>query len=282
MAEITTLKLLKMKQAEEKIVMVTAYDYTSAKLVEAAGVDLILVGDSLGMVMLGYRDTLAVTMEEMLHHTKTVVRASKRAMVIGDLPFMSYQVSTEQAITNAGRMLQEGGAQAVKLEGGAAVAPAIARITAAGIPVFGHLGFTPQSVNQLGGAIFQGKTAASARRLLEEALRLEDAGICGLVLELVPLEVAELITNRLHIPTIGIGSGAKCDGQVLVFHDFLGMNQEFRPRHNKVFAEVGELIRQGVADYATAVRAGSFPTVAHTKSLSIEENAALLELLASE
>jgi len=282
MTETTTLKLLKMKQAQEKIVMVTAYDYTSAKLVAAAEVDLILVGDSLGMVMLGYSDTLAVTMEEMLHHTKAVARATKKAMVIGDLPFMSYQVSTEQAITNAGRLLQEGGAQAVKLEGGASVAPAIARITAAGIPVFGHLGFTPQSINQLGGAIFQGKTATTAQKLLEEALQLEDAGICGLVLELIPLEVAALITSRLRIPTIGIGSGLDCDGQVLVWHDFLGMDQEFHPRHAKIFAEVGSLIRQGIVAYATAVKDGSFPTIANTKILAIEEKAALEEAIGRE
>ncbi|TCL71613.1 ketopantoate hydroxymethyltransferase [Hydrogenispora ethanolica] len=267
MREITTLKLRKMKQDGTKLVMVTAYDYAAARLAEEAGVDLILVGDTLGMVVLGYDTTLQVTLEDMIHHLKPVVRGTRRVMVVGDLPFMSYQVSPEQAVVSAGRLVQEGGAQAVKLEGGAAVVPAISRITAAGIPVLGHLGFTPQSVHQLGGAIFQGKTAAKARGLLEDALRLEDAGVCAVVLELVPWEAAELISRRLTVPTIGIGSGPACDGQVLVYHDLLGLNPEIRLKHNKVFAEIGKLTSAALGAYAAEVRSGQFPAEEHTRRM---------------
>lgn len=271
MNHISVLKLRKMKETHQKIVMVTAYDYPSAKLVEEAGVDLILVGDSLGVALLGYEDTLRVTMDDMLHHTKAVSRGARQTMVIGDMPFMSYQISVEAAIANAGRFLQEAGAHAVKLEGGAEVAPVIARITSTGIPVFGHLGFTPQSVNNIGGAIFQGKTAAKAVKLIGDALRLEDAGACGIVLELVPLEAAEMITARLKIPTIGIGSGPACDGQVLVYHDFLGLNPGFNPLHNKVYAEAGELIKKAVREYAADVREVKFPTVENTKRMDPAE-----------
>lgn len=271
MNPISVLKLRKMKEAHEKIVMITAYDYPSAKLVDEAGVDLILIGDSLGTVLLGYENTLAVTMNDMLHHTKAVSRGTKRAMVISDMPFMSYQVSVEAAITNAGRFLQEAGAHAVKLEGGAKMAPVISKITNAGIPVFGHLGFTPQSINNIGGAIFQGKTANKAVKLVDDALRLEDAGSCGIVLELVPWEVAELITNRLTIPTIGIGSGPACDGQVLVFHDLLGLNPGFKPMHCKIYAETGELIKNAVQEYIEDVRGQKFPTVENTKRMDPAE-----------
>lgn len=267
MSEITTLKLRKMKEAGQKIVMVTAYDYPGARFADAAGVDVVLVGDSLGMVVLGYENTLAVTMEDMIHHTKAVSRGVTRAMVVGDMPFLSYQLSKEAAVANAGRFLQEAGAQAVKLEGGASVVPTITRIVETGIPVFGHLGFTPQSVNQIGGAIFQGKTAQKASKLLEDALRLEDAGIRGVILELVPWEAAELISNRLTVPTIGIGSGPCCDGQVLVYHDLLGFNRDFRPLHNKVYVEIGQTIEQAIRDYATDVRDGRFPTEANTKRM---------------
>jgi 3-methyl-2-oxobutanoate hydroxymethyltransferase len=271
MSEITCLKLRKMKESREKIVMITAYDYPGAKLVEEAGVDVVLVGDSLGVVVLGYENTLAVTMEDMIHHTKAVSRGVKRAMVVGDMPFLSYQVSVEQAVANAGRFLQEAGAQAVKLEGGTEIIPAVNKIVAAGIPVFGHLGFTPQSVNQIGGAIFQGKTAIKARKLLEDALRLEDAGVAGIVLELVPWEVAELISDRLTIPTIGIGSGPACDGQVLVYHDLLGLNRDFNPKHNKIFAPVGETVIEAVREYAAEVRSLRFPTEANTRRMEPAE-----------
>lgn len=251
--------------------MVTAYDFSGAKLVDAAGVDVILVGDSLGMTVLGYENTLAVTMEDMIHHTKAVVRGAQNALILTDMPFMSYQISETTAITNAGRLLQEGGAQAVKLEGGGEVAGTIAKIVTAGIPVCGHLGFTPQSVNQTGGAFFQGKTATQAVKLVEDALRLEDAGICALVLELVPWEVAEAITGRLGIPTIGIGSGPACDGQVLVFHDLLGFNPEFRPKHNKIYADLGAAVSTAVREYCSEVREGRFPEEIHTRRMTPEE-----------
>lgn len=272
MREITTVKIRKMKQAGQKLVMITAYDYAAARLVEAAGVDLILVGDSLGVVMLGYENTVAVTMDDMLHHVKAVTRGATRAMVIADLPFLSYQVSEEQAVANAGRLLQEGGAQAVKLEGGEAMAPTVRRIVRAGIPVFGHLGFTPQSVHGLGGPGFQGKEPLQAKRLLEDALRLEDAGICGLVLELVPWEVAEAITARLTVPTIGIGSGPACDGQVLVYHDLLGLDPGIKLRHNRVFAEIGRMTTEAVQSYLEAVRSGQFPTEANTRRMGPAEH----------
>jgi 3-methyl-2-oxobutanoate hydroxymethyltransferase len=278
MSRITTVKLRRMKLENRKITMLTAYDYLGAKLVDEAGVDLILVGDSLGMTVLGYENTLAVTMEDMIHHTRAVVRGTKNAMVVADMPFMSYQVSPEQALINAGRLVQEAGANAVKLEGGTELAATVSRITGAGIPVFGHLGFTPQSVQQLGGAFFQGKTAEKAGKLLEDALRLEDAGACGVVLELVPWEAAEWLTGRLQIPTIGIGSGPACSGQVLVYHDLLGLNPEFRPKHNKVYAETSDIIRGAVTDYITEVREGRFPAEIHTRRMEPEEYALLNQM----
>jgi 3-methyl-2-oxobutanoate hydroxymethyltransferase len=265
------LKLRKMKAAGEKIVMITAYDYPGARMADEAGVDIILVGDSLGTAVLGYENTLSVTMNDMIHHTKAVTRAVKQAMVISDLPFMSYQVSVAEAVANAGRFLQEAGAHGVKLEGGTEMIPAVNKIIEAGIPVIGHLGFTPQSVHRIGGALFQGKTAAKAVQLLEEALRLEDAGVFALVLELVPLEAAELISSRLQIPTIGIGSGPKCDGQVLVYHDLLGLNMEFQPKHSRVFADAGQVIREGISNYVRDVRWGNFPTASHTKMMEPAE-----------
>jgi 3-methyl-2-oxobutanoate hydroxymethyltransferase len=272
MSEITVLKLRKLKESKGKIVMITAYDFPSAKLADEAGVDVILVGDSLGVVVLGYESELSVTMADMLHHTKAVSRGVKRAMLVGDMPFLSYQVSPEVAVANAGRFLQEAGAQAVKLEGGAEVAPVISRITTAGIPVFGHLGFTPQSVNQIGGPIFQGKTATKAGKLLEDALSLQEAGACAVVLELVPWEAAEFITSKLEIPTIGIGSGPACDGQVLVFHDLLEYYPGTRPkRHNKVYAPVGQLIKDAVCNYSSEVREGRFPTEENTRRMEAEE-----------
>jgi 3-methyl-2-oxobutanoate hydroxymethyltransferase len=279
MKPITTAKLRQMKAADQKIVMITAYDYPSAKLVDQAGVDLILVGDSLGMVVLGYENTLAVTVDDMIHHSKAVNRGRKNAMLVVDMPFMSYQVSAEQALINAGRLVQEGGAQAVKLEGGAALAGTITKVTGAGIPVFGHLGFTPQSINQFGGAFFQGKTAQKAVKLIEDALRLEDAGICGLVLELVPGEVAAEITGRLTIPTIGIGSGVTCDGQVLVYHDLLGFNRDWHPSHSKLYAEAGQLIETAVQNYINEVREARFPAAQHTKRMDPEEYRLLVDTL---
>jgi len=272
------LKLKKMKATGEKIVMMTAYDYPGARIADESGVDLILVGDSLGTVVLGYQNTLAVTMADMIHHTKAVTRAVKQAMVVSDMPFMSYQVSVTEAVTNAGRFLQEAMAHAVKLEGGAESIPAIVHIINAGIPVMGHLGFTPQSVHRLGGALFQGKTATKAAQLLEEALRLEDAGVFALVLELVPLEAAALISERLQIPTIGIGSGPKCDGQVLVYHDLLGLSLDFQPKHSRIFANAGPVIKEGISDYVREVRQRTFPTSVHTRTMDPSELEELIKL----
>ena len=270
---ITELKV--MKQRREKIPMLTAYDYPTARLVEQAGVPIILVGDSLGMVVLGYDSTVPVTMEDMIHHAKAVVRGTERAIVVADMPFMTYQVSTEEALRNAGRLIKETGATAVKLEGGQEVAETVRRLTAAGIPVMGHLGLTPQSVNQLGGYRLQGKTPAAAVKLLRDAKALEDAGAFAVVLETIPARVAECVTARLAIPTIGIGAGPFCDGQVQVIHDFLGIFQDFVPRHAKQYAQVGATIREAVSAYVADVRDGSFPTAKESFGMKQEAPAEL-------
>jgi 3-methyl-2-oxobutanoate hydroxymethyltransferase len=243
----------------EKIVMMTCYDYPSARLLEAAGVDILFIGDTLGMVVLGYDTTVPVTMEEMLHHTKAVVRGSSRAHVLADMPFMSYQTSPEDALRNAGRLLKEGGAQSVKLEGGVRVADTVRFIVDAGIPVMGHIGLTPQSINQLGGYKVQGKTPAAAVRLVNDALALEQAGAYAVVLECVPAPLAQTISERLTVPTIGIGAGPHCDGQVQVFHDLLGLFDDFVPKHAKRYADLGSRITEAVRAYAGEVRAGHFP-----------------------
>jgi 3-methyl-2-oxobutanoate hydroxymethyltransferase len=265
-----------MKTKKEKIVMLTAYDYSTAKLVDKAGIPLILVGDSLGMVMLGYDSTIPVTMEEMIHHTKAVVRGSKQALVIGDMPFMTYHTTTADALRNAARFMQEGGAQAVKLEGGVTVAETVKRIVECGIPVMGHIGLTPQSVHQLGGHRVQGKTPEAAERLLQDARALEQAGAFAVVLELVPAPLSKLITQKIGIPTIGIGAGADCDGQVQVISDLLGMFSDFVPKHAKQYAKLAGEINTALADYINEVKAGKFPTVEH--SSTIDES--LLEELA--
>jgi 3-methyl-2-oxobutanoate hydroxymethyltransferase len=254
---ITDLKA--MKRRGEKIVMFTAYDYPSARLVEEAGVPVILVGDSLGMVVLGYGSTIPVTMEEMLHHVKAVVRGTKRAHVIADMPFGSYQASAEEALRNAARLLKEGGAQSVKLEGGARVAETVRKLVDAGIPVMGHVGLTPQSVNQLGGYRVQGKTPAAAVRLLNDAAALQEAGAYAIVLEGVPVHVARAITEKIEVPTIGIGAGPFCDGQVQVYHDLLGLFTDFVPKHARRYAEAGRIIIDAVRAYAGDVREGRFP-----------------------
>ena len=240
--------------------MLTAYDYVTAKLIDEAGIPFILVGDSLGMVMLGYESTIMVTLEEMLHHIKAVVRGAKKALVVGDLPFMTYQVSIPEALHNAARIIQEGGAQAVKLEGGEPVAETVHHIVNCGIPVMGHLGLTPQSSHQLGGFKVQGKTPAVARQLLQDAIALEQAGAFSLVLECVPTPLAQLITERLSIPTIGIGAGPKCDGQVQVISDILGLYTDFIPKHARRFAHLADEIKKAVAEYALEVNNVSFPT----------------------
>ncbi|MCI0819058.1 MAG: 3-methyl-2-oxobutanoate hydroxymethyltransferase [Chloroflexi bacterium] len=249
-----------MKQRGEKIVMITAYEYSSARLAEEAGIPLILVGDSLGNVVLGYDSTIPVTMDEMVHHVKPVVRATDRTHVVADMPFGSFQGGPEDALRNAARLLKEGGAQSVKLEGGKHVADTVRRLTQAGIPVMGHLGLTPQSINQLGGYKVQGKTPAAAVRILNDAMALQEAGAYAIVLEAVPVRVAEIITDKLDIPTIGIGAGWACDGQVQVWHDLLGLFNDFVPRHAKRYANLGPTIVEALRAYASDVRDGAFPT----------------------
>jgi 3-methyl-2-oxobutanoate hydroxymethyltransferase len=257
---VTASQIKEMKKQGEKIAMVTAYDYPMAKLVDEAGMPIILVGDSLGMVVLGYESTIPVTMDEMIHHTKAVVRGAKHALIIGDMPFMTYHISTEDALRNAARFIQEGGAQAVKLEGGETVAEKISRIVAAGIPVQGHIGLTPQSIHQLGGYKVQGKTAEVAARLLNDAKALENAGAFSIVLECIPTPLAKLITERVSVPTIGIGAGKHCDGQVQVISDLLGLYTDFVPKHAKQYAKLHESISTSVSDYISEVKAGKFPT----------------------
>ncbi|MDD5190815.1 MAG: 3-methyl-2-oxobutanoate hydroxymethyltransferase [Dehalococcoidales bacterium] len=248
-----------MKSRGEKITMITAYDYATAKMVDKAGIPLILVGDSLGMAVLGYENTLPVTMDVMIHHCKAVVRGSEHALIVGDMPFMSYHVSTEDALRNAGRFIQEAGTQAVKLEGGVTVADKVKRIVECGIPVMGHIGLTPQSVNQLGGHLVQGKKLDVAEKLLDDAKALEQAGAFAVVLEAVPARLAALVTQQVGIPTIGIGAGATCDGQVQVIYDTLGLS-DFLPKHAKQYAKLAEIMEQALKTYLDEVKAGTFPT----------------------
>ena len=252
-----------MKQKGEKISMITAYDYTTARLVDEAGIDSILVGDSLGNVMLGLGDTVSVTMEDMIHHGAAVARGTKRALVVVDMPFMSYQASVYDAVANAGRLMKEARANAVKLEGGVEVADRIRAIVAAQIPVCAHIGLTPQGINALGGFKVQGKTADSARKLLEDAHAVEEAGAFAVVLEAIPAELAARVSAELTIPTIGIGAGAGCDGQVLVNQDMLGMFHDFTPKFVRRFAEVGEVMRGAYAEYDRCVKDGTFPAPEH-------------------
>jgi len=263
-AKVTCTDLLAAKRAARKLVMVTAYDHPFARLADAAGVDLLLVGDSLGMVVLGHSSTLPVTMADMLHHARAVARARPRALVVADLPFMSFQVSPRQAVRNAGRMVQEGGVEAVKLEGGTRMLPMVEAIVRADIPVMGHLGLTPQSVHRFGGYRVQGRGEAAGKALLREARALEAAGCFALVLEAIPAELAAAITAALAIPTIGIGAGSACDGQVLVLHDLLGVNTEIKPRFVRRFGDIGRAAQDAIAAFAAAVRAGEFPASEHT------------------
>ncbi|SYZ78646.1 ketopantoate hydroxymethyltransferase [Trichococcus shcherbakoviae] len=256
------------KQKNERLTMLTAYDYSTAKLIDASGIDSVLVGDSLGMVMLGYEDTLSVTMEDMIHHTKAVARGVKDALVVSDLPFMSYQTSVYDAVSNAGRLIKEGRAQAVKLEGGIEVCPQIKAIVEASIPVMAHLGLTPQSVNAFGGFKVQGKDEEAARSLIEQAKAVEAAGAFAVVLECIPAKLAELITKSISIPTIGIGAGNGCDGQVLVYQDMLGLYSDFTPKFVKRYAEIGPQMQTAIEDYITEVKSGAFPAAEHTFALS--------------
>lgn len=258
-----------MKAADEPIVMITAYDAPGARLADAAGVDVILVGDSLGMTVLGHSSTLPVTMDDMVRATSAVCRGASRALVVADMPFLSCHVGVEEAIRNAGRLLAEAGAQAVKIEGGVAIAPLVEWLVEAGIPVMGHVGLTPQSVNVFGGYSVQGRTFDAALQLVEDCLALEAAGAFGVVLELVPAELAQLVSEELRIPTIGIGAGAGCDGQVQVFHDVLGMGT-FTPKHARRYAEIGAAIESAIAEYAADVRVGAFPAEANYSHLDPE------------
>lgn len=256
------------KQKGEKLTMLTAYDYSTAKLMDGAGVNSILVGDSLGNVVLGYEDTISVTMEDMIHHGAAVARGAKNALVIVDMPFMSYQTNVYDAVVNAGRLMKEGRAGAVKLEGGVSVCPQIRAITEAGIPVMGHLGLTPQSINAFGGHKVQGKTESAAKKILEDARAVEEAGAFGIVLECVPAKLAELVTKNISIPTIGIGAGNVCDGQVLVYQDMLGMFSDFTPKFVRKFANVGEVMTAAFKEYIKAVGDGTFPGKEHEYTLS--------------
>jgi 3-methyl-2-oxobutanoate hydroxymethyltransferase len=277
--KVTTLNFRQKKERGEIITMLTAYDYPTALAMDKAGVDSILVGDSLAMVVLGYENTLPVTMEEMLHHCRAVARGAKTALLVGDMPFMSYQVLVEEAVRNAGRFLQQGGMDAVKLEGGRERVDAVKAITGAGIPVMGHIGLTPQSVHQLGGFRAQGKTASAAKRLVEDALLLEEAGCFSLVLEAVPARLADLISKKLSIPTIGIGAGYGCDGQVLVTHDLLGLFDRFTPKFVKKYANFHAEMQRAFADYIEDVETKRFPAPEHTVEMPDEEWEELLKEL---
>ena len=258
------------KEKGEKLAMLTAYDYSTAKLEDEAGINGILVGDSLGNVVLGYEDTISVTMEDMIHHGAAVARGAKDALVVIDMPFMSYQTSVYDAVVNAGRLMKEGRANAVKLEGGAEVCPQIKAITDAGIPVMAHLGLTPQSVNAFGGYKVQGKSEAAAKKLIEDAKAIEKAGAFAVVLECVPAKLAEMVSGKLDIPTIGIGAGGGCDGQILVYQDMLGMFADYTPKFVKRFAEVGQVMKGAFADYIKEVQEGSYPAQEHTFKIDEE------------
>ncbi|HEU0031497.1 MAG TPA: 3-methyl-2-oxobutanoate hydroxymethyltransferase [Kofleriaceae bacterium] len=270
--KVTIHTLRQMKERGEKIAMLTAYDATFARLLDEAGADVLLVGDSLGMVVQGHETTLPVTLEEIAYHCRAVVRGARRAHVVGDMPFMSYQASYEQGVTNAGKLMKEGACHSVKLEGGAVHAELVHRLVAAGIPVMGHIGLTPQSYHQLGGFKVQGRDVGGRERLLSDARTLEDAGAYALVLEAIPADIAREITETISIPTIGIGAGAKCDGQVLVSYDALGMDESFKPRFVRRYETLGAKIKTAIESYVADVRAGTFPSDA--ESFSVAENKA--------
>ena len=277
--KITTHTFRQRKEKGEPITMLTAYDYATALAADRAGIDSLLVGDSLGMVVLGYENTLAVTMEDMLHHCKAVARGAKAPLLIGDMPFMSYQVSTTEAVRNAGRFLAEAGMDAVKLEGGREMAATVEAIATVGIPVMGHIGLTPQSIHKLGGYKAQGRTATAARKLLEDALILQEAGCFSIVLEAVPDRVAELISHKIAIPTIGIGAGPSCDGQVLVTHDLLGLFDRFTPKFVKRYADLNSEMMRAFGEYKKDVVSHHFPAEEHGYSIADEEWRALLDVL---
>jgi 3-methyl-2-oxobutanoate hydroxymethyltransferase len=278
-SRVTVRDIAQMKARGEKIPMITAYDYTMARLADAADIPIVLVGDSLGMVVLGYDSTIPVTMEDMVHHVKTVARGCQKALIVADMPFMTYQIDQAQALTNAARLLQEGGAQTVKLEGGESVAETVHRIVECGIPVMGHIGLTPQSVNAFGGYRVRGRRRQEAVQLMKDAKALEDAGAYAVVLELVPTPLAGLISQRLTIPTIGIGAGPQCDGQVQVLHDMLGLFTDFVPKHAKQYANLGQTIKEAFSRYSQEVKDGAFPT--EKESFTMDEEL-LSELMVSQ
>ncbi|MFX0102767.1 MAG: 3-methyl-2-oxobutanoate hydroxymethyltransferase [Candidatus Hodarchaeota archaeon] len=272
MQKMTTKKIIQKKREGKKIVTLTSYDYSFAKLVDQSGIDLILVGDSLSVVMLGNKNTLAVTMDEMIHHTKAVSRGVTNALVVGDMPFLSYKIDVKEAVRNAGRFIQEGGAEAVKLEGGTEMCPTIKAIVAADMEVMGHIGLTPQKIYQFGGWITQGRTADAAKRLLIDAKNLQEAGVFSIVLESIPAQIAKLVTESLDVPTIGIGAGPYCDGQILVIHDMLGIFTDFKPKFLKYFGNIGESIKKALGDYKDEVEKGTYPAEPeHTYSVPEEE-----------
>lgn len=264
MAKVTTTQLIEKKHNAEKITSVTAYDFSTAKTLDEAGIDFILVGDSLGMVVLGYENTLSVTIDDMVHHTKAVSRGVKRALVVTDMPFMSYQVSVEETLRNAGRLIKDAGAHAVKIEGGRAMADTITKVVEAGIPVLGHVGMTPQSVYKFGGFKVQGKTESDAERILNDAKAVEEAGAFGIVLELIPAALAKTITESVSIPTIGIGAGPHCDGQILIVDDMIGTYTEFEPKHNKRYANMHQIMLHAFKEYIHEVKEGIFPGPEHS------------------
>jgi len=268
--KVTVSSLREMKSKGERVVMVAAYDYPTARILDACGVDSILVGDSVGNVLLGHKDTLGVTVDDIVHHLKAVSRGAERALVVGDMPFMSYQASDEDAIGNAGRLVKAGGAEAVKVEGGGMVVRRVRAIVEAGIPVMGHLGLTPQWYHQFGGFKVQGKTGSTARRLMEDAVKLERAGAFALVLECIPWQLAKLITEKIEIPTIGIGAGPYCDGQVMVLHDILGMSEK-QLKFVKRYANLSEIISEAVTEFKKEVKSGKFPTLAQSFEMPREE-----------
>jgi 3-methyl-2-oxobutanoate hydroxymethyltransferase len=269
--KITITVLSKMKKEAEKITMLTAYDYPLASLLDKAGIEIILIGDSVGNTVLGYESTVAVTMDEMIHHAKAVKKGVKRAFLIGDMPFMSYNITPEEAIRNAGRFLKEAGCEAVKLEGGLEVVETVSQIVKAGIPVLGHIGLTPQTVSKLGGYKVQGKKLAQAKELIDSSLKLEEAGCFGLILECLPKELAKIITEKVKIPTIGIGAGPHCDGQVLVLHDLLGLSGAFKPKFVKNYATLSEDITSAVESYKKEVKENKFPLDEHSFHINKDE-----------
>ena len=269
--KLTPVDIQAMKKQGKKITMLTAYDYPLALLEDRAGIDIILVGDSVAMTVLGYENTLPVTMDEMIHHTKAVVRGAKHPLIIGDMPFMSYNTSDREAVINAGRFMKEGGADAVKLEGGASVKDVVKAIVQGGIPVMGHIGLTPQTISMLGGFKVQGKDAQAAQKIIDDALSLEDAGAFSVLLEAVPAPIAKMVTERLRVPSIGIGAGIHCDGQVLVVHDMLGLFDRFTPKFAKKYVNLSELILKALESYREEVLKGEFPTDQHSFHIDEKE-----------